>query len=98
MSLTHWRAPAGTVREMNLSAGRRLRPRGTPPLVIKQNATECVQPVHHYYRACALNVSRRRRDDSIDLNQSAIYIRANPLTSDYKSTRLHTVAGLLPIC
>lgn len=35
--------------------------------MIKQNATECVQPVLHYYPACALNVSRRRRDDSIDL-------------------------------
>lgn len=67
MSLTHWQAPKGTVRKMNLSAGRRLRPRGTPPLMIKQNATECVQPVLHYYPACALNVSRRRRDDSIDL-------------------------------
>lgn len=35
--------------------------------MIKQNVTECVQPVLHYYPACALNASRRRRDDSIDL-------------------------------
>lgn len=57
MSLTHWQAPTGTVREMNLSAGWGLRPRGTPPLLIKQNATECVRPVVRYYPARALNVS-----------------------------------------
>lgn len=40
---------------------------GRRPLMIKQDAVECVQPASHYYPACALNVSRRRRDDSIDL-------------------------------
>lgn len=40
---------------------------GRRPLMIKQDAVECVQPATHYYPACALNVSRRRRDDSIDL-------------------------------
>lgn len=32
MSLTHWRAPTGTVRKMNLSTGQRLHPRGRRPL------------------------------------------------------------------
>lgn len=57
----------GTVIGMNLSAGWRRRPGGRRPLMIKQDAVECVQPVAHYYPACVLNVSRRRRDDSIDL-------------------------------
>lgn len=35
--------------------------------MIKQNSTVCVQLVLRYYPACALNASRRRRDDSIDL-------------------------------
>lgn len=66
MSLTHWRAPTGTVRKMSLSAGRRLHPRGHH-LLWSNRMLECVQPVLHYYPACALNVSWRRRDDSIDL-------------------------------
>lgn len=67
MSLTHWSAPKGTVKGMSLSAGWRQCPGGRRPLMIKQDAVECVQPAAHYYPACALNVSRRRKDDSIDL-------------------------------
>lgn len=67
MSLTHWHAPGRDSKKDEFISWLETALGHTTPYMIKQNATECIQPVLHYYPACAPNVSRRRRVDSIDL-------------------------------